>query len=378
MRATEARPLELRCSRLPLAFLCPGSVRPEGVVVDESGAESDMGRAAHEGLATLAETGSPPWGETGALARRYQVDERELRALLALGARVWAAVGAAFPEPATEQTLVYRDPAGAFILTGHADVLSWIGRLVRVGDWKTGRRDEDHSEQLKGYCVLALEAGRAFGADQAEAFVLWVRDVEREHYLMSRRQATAWLERVRREIVEWDGRYRAGRHCPHCPRSHECPAGRALVRRDVEAMADESLTEIGDDALEALGPDAVAALLDRADLAARVGARVRAAIRGFVERRGDVVSNGRRLTLQFEERRELDVLGAMPVLYRHGFDDDELAEVITLSIAAAERVVAKRAGRGKGAAAARVLIADLEGEAAITTTTTTKLVVKRQ
>lgn len=371
-------PLELRCSELPRAFTCPGSVRPEGLELDESGVESELGKGAHVGLAVLAETGHVPWGDTGELARRFKCDEGELRALLALGARLWAAVGKAFPAPETESELVYRDPGGAFVLTGHADVLSWIDRLVRIGDWKTGRRDEDHRRQLEGYCVLALDAGRAFGAVEAEAYVLWVRDVELEHYRMTARQAREWLARVRDEIVAWDGRYRVGPHCEHCPRSHECPARRALVRRDVETiLAHGEDLSATDDALAALGDDGIVELLARADLAAHVGARVRAAIRGYVARRGDVVGRGKRLTLQREERVELDVLATMPVLYERGFTDDDLAEVISLSLAAAERIVAKRAGRGKGAAAVRELVAALEAEAAITTNETTKLVVKR-
>jgi hypothetical protein len=372
-------PLELRCSALPLAFLCPGSVRPEGLTIDESGAESELGTASHDGLAELAETGIAPWGETGELARRYRVEERDLRALLALGVRLWREVGAAFPAASTEHELVYRDPSGAFVLTGHADVLSWLGRLVRIGDWKTGRRDADYAEQLRGYCVLALlVAGEAWGTTEAEAFALWVRDCEVERYRMRRADVAAWLERVRSRIVDWDGVYHAGPHCPHCPRSHECPAGLALVRRDVAAMADEGLAELGDDALAALGPERIAALLARADLAASVAGRVRAAIRGYVQRRGDVVGGGKRLTLQHDERRELDVLAAFPVLYAAGFDDDDLAEIITLSLAAAERIVAKKAGRGKGAAASRALVEALETVGAVSVNVTTKLVTKRE
>lgn len=372
--------LELRCSGLPLAFRCPGSVRPEGLEVDESGEASELGTAAHEGLAELVDTGHPPWGETGELARRYGVEERDLRALLALGARLWREVAAAFPKASTEHELTYRDPAGAFVLRGHADVLAWAGRLVRVGDWKTGHRDADYAEQLRGYAVLGLEAGRNFGATDAEAFALWVRDGEVEPYRMRAGEVPAWLERVRRVIVEWDGRYHAGPHCPHCPRSHECPAGRALVRRDVAALVDddELAERLGDDALAELGPEGIVELLARADLAASLGGRVRAAIRGYVQRRGDVVGGGKRLTLQVEERRELDVLGAFPVLYAQGFTDEDLAAVITLSLAAAERVVAKRAGRGKGAAAARALVEALETVGAVKTNVTAKLVTKRQ
>lgn len=373
-----SEPLELRCSALPLALLCPGSVRPTGLVVDESGAESALGTAAHEALATLAETGRAPWSETADLARRHGVEERDVRALLALGVALWRAVSSSFPAPTTEHELTYRDPDGAFVLTGHADLLSWAGRVVRIGDWKTGRRDADHSAQLRGYGVLALEAGREYGVAAAEAFALWVRDGEVEAHRMTAADARAWLEHVRARVVLWDGRYHAGPHCPHCPRSHECPAGLALVRRDVAAIVDVDVEQLGHDAIFKLEPAEIITLLERADVAAAVAGRVRAAVRAFVERSGDVVAGGRRLTMQSEQRRELDVLRAFPVLYAAGFDDDDLAEVITLSMAAAERVAARRAGRGKGAAAARALDDALDAAGAVSTTETRKLVTRRQ
>ncbi len=79
-----------------------------------------------------------------------------------------------------------------------------------------------------------------------------------------------------------------------------------------------------------------------------------------------------------EGRRELDLLLAFPVLVAAGFDDDDMAEIIDVSIAAAEGVAARKAGKGKGAPAARALEAALAAAGAITTTTTTKLVVKRE
>lgn len=376
-------PLALRCSGLPLNFLCPGSCRPEGVLINESGAEAALGSAAHEGLAIVAETGRVDWSGVSEIARRWRVtdDEPALRALLAQGARLWAEVKSLFPSPTTERELVYVDPAGAFVLSGHADVMSWVGGgLVRIADQKTGRRDADYGEQLRGYCFLALDSSNG-SATAAEGHVLWVRDHEIESYRMSQSDAAAWLDRVRSEIVEWDGVYHPGPHCPHCPRSHECPAGLALVRRDVAAITgDEGLAhrfESGD-ALAAMAPDEVVSLLARADLAVHVGARVRAAIKALIVRDGDLVGGGRRLTLQHEERRELETLVAFPLLVAAGFDDDDLAEVTSMSLAAAERVVKRKAPRGKGAAAARELEATLAAAGAINITTTTKLVTKRQ
>lgn len=370
-------PLELRCSALPLAMTCPGSVRPEGLTIDESGAASAAGDAAHEGLADLVETGRMAWGDVTALARRHGADEGEVRALLSLGVALWREVGAMFPAAASERELTYRDPGGAFVLTGHADVVAWLPGRVRVADWKTGRRDADYREQLVGYCVLALGEGESFGADAADAFVLWLRDGEVERHGMRRRDVAAWLDRVRRRVVDWNGRYHVGPHCAHCPRSHECPAGRALARRDVVAVRDVAPYKLEGDALERLSPDDLVELLGQADHVAAIAGRVRAAIRTLVKSRGEVVGSSKRLSLQHEERRELDVLAALPVLEAAGLTDDDLAEVITLSLAVAENIVAKRAPRGKGAATVRALDAALEQAGAIRTTTTTKLVVKR-
>jgi hypothetical protein len=373
-------PLELRCSELPLAFTCPGAVRPATVRLDESGAEAELGKAAHEGLAIVAETGRVDWPDVERLALRYDVDEPELRALLALGLRLWAEVGGLFPRAVAEHELVYRDPSGAFVLTGHTDILSRpTDRLVRIGDWKTGRKDGDHGEQLRGYALLALTAGGAFAATTAEAFALWVRETEFEPYAMSGRAAREWLDRVQDEIVRWNGRYRVGKHCLYCPRRHECPAGLAAVRKDVAAIvADDALAErLTGDALAELGADGVVALLDRADLAGAVAGRVRGAIKGYVIRQGDVVGRNKRLTLQHDERRSVDLLAAFPVLREHGLDDDDLAEVLDVSLAAAERVVARKAGRGKGAGAVRALDAALEAAGAVSVEVTTKLVIKR-
>lgn len=376
-----AAPLQLRCSELPLAFTCPGAVRPAAVPLDVQGAEAELGKAAHEGLAVVAETGRVDWPDVERIATRYGVDEPALRALLALGLKLWAEIGGLFPRASTEHELVFRDPSGSFVLSGHTDILSRpTDRLVRVGDWKTGRKDADHSSQLRGYALLALVTGGTFGgATAAEAFALWVRDTEFQPYAMTERGAREFRERIVDELVNWDGRYRVGTHCQWCPRRHECPAGLAAVRRDVVAVVgDEALaSRLGDDALAELGPDGVVALLDRADMAAAVAGRVRGAIKGLVMRTGDVVGRGKRLTLQSDERRHVDLLAAFPVLRAHGLDDDDLAEVVEVSLAAAERVVARKAGRGKGAAAVRALDAALDEAGAVSVETTTKLVIKR-
>lgn len=367
-------PLWLRCSGLPLALLCPGSVRPEGLRVDSSHPAAAVGTAAHEGLARLVETGRIDWGATGELAARHGVDEGELRYLLAQGQRLWAEICDGFPQAQAEVELRHEEED--LELTGHADVLALTGTTIRIADWKSARLDHSHAEQLRGYCALALLAHP--WAELAEAYVLWLRDGEAESYSMDRAQLERWLEALRAQVVDWDGTYRVGEHCQFCHRSHECPAGRALVRRDVAAIADDALlARVEDaDALAALAPEQIVEVLGKADLVYRYAERVRRAIREHVQRNGDVVGGGKRLTLQQEERRSLDPMAAWPVL-DEALSEEELAQIITLNVSEAERLVAKKAPKRKGAAAVRELRARLDEAGAIKISTITKLVVRR-
>jgi phosphoglycerate dehydrogenase-like enzyme len=71
-------------------------------------------------------------------------------------------------------------------------------------------------------------------------------------------------------------------------------------------------------------------------------------------------------------------LKAFPVLREElGFKDEELAACMKLRLGEIEKIVAKRAGRGKGAAAKRDLQARLEEADAIVLHTTEELTTRR-
>ena len=374
-------PLVLRCSKLPIAFLCPGSVRPDELLIDEVNDEATLGTAAHDGLATLVETGEVNWPEVPELATRYGVSESGLRLLLGNGAKIWAEVHERFPNARTEVELAYH--ADDFVLTGHADILGRSGGVdllgrrsantAHVGDWKGGRLDTAYREQLLGYCALAMLADVTL--ESATAEVLWLRELEWEHHSLTCAQLPAWLERLRSEVVQWDGIYRPGKHCPHCVRSATCPAANALARRDVAAIANLDADVAAQ--LETLAPEEKIDLLEMADHVAKIAKSVRATMRTHVLEHGDVSDGKRRLTVVQDEERKLDVLAAFPILEDAGFGDDDWVRVLTISIAESERIVAKRAGRGKGAKAVRELRAQLAEASAIETVTTPKLVTRR-
>lgn len=368
--------IHVRCSSLPLAFKCPASTRPGRVPVNETHKAADTGTAGHEGHATMVRTGQVDWEAVPGLAKKHEVEEAELRVLLALGAQLWEKLRDSFPNASAEVPL--KKQIGRVLLTGHPDVMAASGTVLRILDWKDGRLDKDYREQLLGYCALGL---LTTGAESAESGIAWVRDGEFEAHSMDREALWIWMQRIEDEIVQWNGTYRPGAHCHYCPRSHECPAANALARRDFAIVADRDLPgriEDGPTLREMIQrePEKIVALLERADLAAKVAERVRAAIKEEVIRAGDIVGGGKRLTLQRKERRHLNVLQAFPIL-QEKLEDPEMAEVIDISLPKASELIGKKAGKGNGARAKRELEAELVHAGAIETSTTTSLVVRR-
>jgi hypothetical protein len=61
--------------------------------------------------------------------------------------------------------------------------------------------------------------------------VLWLRDQSIENYTMSRADARSWLAELLATVVDWNGVYRPGPHCAHCPRSR-VRGGERLIRRE--------------------------------------------------------------------------------------------------------------------------------------------------
>ena len=362
--------LNLRCSSLPIAFKCGGSVRPGEIAINQTNVQAEMGTCAHEALAVLVERGRIDWDAVPALARKHGADEAELRLLLAAGAKLWELVKDSFPDPLTEVSVAY--DGDGFSLTGHADIIGRSGNEARVGDWKSGRLDSDYREQLLGYAALALREDLSL--ESATAGVLWVRDGDYEHYTMTRAQLGQWLERLRSEVIDWSGEYRPGGHCQYCKRSHECEAANALVRRDVAAIAN---LDLDDSALDALTPDQWVQIVEMASAVNKLSERVRSMAKARVIESGDIVGAGKRLTLQHTERRHLNVLQSFPVLEAQGFGDEEMAQVIEISAAKAEKIITERAVRGKGAAKVREFREQLEAAGAVETETVTMLVVRR-
>ena len=348
----------LRCSALPLAYLCAGSVRDGGLRVDPVHEAAGAGSAAHEAMPSLVETSAVEWDRIDEIAANHGADPSEVRMLVALGAKLWATVRHFFPLSATEVPLSAEVTPGV-MLTGHADVCTTIGDIAHVADWKTGRVDKSYREQMLGYAALVILNDA--DVTEAQTMILWVRDGDVEQYTLRRADLDAWRQRLISTVVEWDGTYRPGSHCHGCPRAHDCPAARSLVRRDVAALigAEEPID------LSALTPAQKVALHEVERRVAQLAARVHEAIVQDVREHGAIEADGVRLALETREVRELDPAGAWPVLEAQGFADEDFAAVMDLRLGRIEKRVAERAGIGKGASAVRALREQLEAAGAV-------------
>jgi hypothetical protein len=362
----------IRCSRLPLTFACPASLYAE-TPINESGEAAALGTAVHAGLAPLVRTGSIDWDGMPDLARRHGVSVDELRAHCGCGAKLWEQVKESFPRAMTEVP-VSAEVIPGLTLTGHIDLISVAGSIARIGDWKDGLLDSDYIEQVYGYGVLVLILYPEL--TEVSSTLLWTRSQEVEHYTITRDDSEAWVERLHSEVVNWDGVYHPGAHCEHCPRTAECGASKALVRRAVGAFLDPSAGEMAD-SLATMPPETLVELAERAKVVGGLAERVRTALREHVMAHGDVVGGGSRLTIETQNKRKLDPEKTWPVLEGMGFRDAEFCECVSISMSDVESIVANRAGRGKGAAAKRALKEQLEAAGAISTTEIRKLVTMR-
>lgn len=367
--------MELRCSSLPMAFLCAQSARRARVDIDTTGEPAGVGSCVHRALSPFVEGMSPGTALEAAFAEFPLVERDDVMPLFWAGVKIWERIKVDHQAPRTEVGLnaTIRDGEIAVELTGHIDVLSvdYAARRALVEDWKSGYLDSDYHHQGFGYAALVMLNDD--GIDEVLVRFAWLRTKETEVYTVTRARMMDWLNQLMVEVVK-EERYHHGHHCGHCHRNHDCEAVTSMVRRDLGMFSDGAIKD-----LQAMdGPQFcdyrrkikyLAALLEEAD----------AHTRAEVERRGGSVEDGKGGVIHFVEqngKRVVDAAKGAPVLA--GFmEQDELLSCMSISIKAAEDVVAKAAGKGKGAAAKRLLNEKLKEAQAITQGTVRKLVDER-
>jgi hypothetical protein len=413
----------IRCSSLPAAFSCPGSIQTPALRINPDSEPANEGNAGHAVMHIIAERDLTSLDEVNLteIARAYKVDADELRHAAWNGIAVWRQIRESFPGARGEvdfasvlvpdllgmsaegrscatcfhppEAHIYNEgacrpgftcaaacerfvPAASartttivedgVTLTGHADLLARDGARANGADWKFGRVDKDYSHQVRGYMALTLLMYPEI--EHVAWTIVWMRERETESYTMDRAQGLPdFLDRFTRDVVGWDGTYRPGpKSCAWCPRAHECPALEAMARRDVALLTDGDLAAKMERGLVELPDETVVDLYRRAKYITNACDSLKEAIRARVEHAGGALDGGDGTELRFisTNSRVIDPLAAWPVMEAR-LGPEDIAAVVKVPASRLDDVIATKAGRGNGASAKRELAAALEAAGAI-------------
>lgn len=364
----------LRCSSLPIAFLCPGSVRAADVLIDPHHDEAALGTSAHEAMRSVVAGRDV---DVDALATAHQVSAKDLGLLVWYGRKAWESMRAEFAgpcEPVTELELHHNVRLDAVVmLTGHIDIAQSLDvGVVAAADWKSGRKDADYYHQAAGYAALLMIDD--IDIREVRFSVVWLREQEVQRWTFTRERINEWVLELGEKVINWDGVYHPGVHCSGCRRNHACPAVTAMVRRDVEFFA---VTGNGYNSicLATADGEQLADLDRRQKTVAAFAKSLHEAIKAEVKARGGSVDcgNGGKLELVEENAgREIDTIKAWPVLSSQ-FSATEMAGFVSISATSLDEATVKQVPKGQGAKARRELRAKLDEAGAVTQRTVTKL-----
>jgi hypothetical protein len=338
-----------------MLFACARSQDETPLQIEGHLVAADLGTATHDGMRSIVDERKV---DAHILALRHGVSIDELAPLIWFGRKAWEELRASFPRPETEVDVEFESVF--FRLDGHIDLLSVVDNHARFVDWKAGRKEEaDYYAQLAGYATCLI---LGHGCKSATASVVWLRSQTIETYQFEREDVLGFEAKVLAHLAP-DARYRHGLHCAYCVRSHDCEALIAISRRDVAIFGQAAL----DLNVMQEAPEILVSIRRRAKTLEVFAASLDDSIRRRVMASGPLASgDGYALSLVEENgKREVETLKAWPVLQKH-LSDDEIASCVTVSAKSVDDLVAKKAGRGRGAEAKRQLAAELEAEDAVT------------
>jgi len=221
-------PNTIRCSRLPLAMACTGSLVPLPYPVDSRGRGAYLGRAVHQFMSGWIpgtwtwETA--PWANLVTRHCRELSDEEafleDLKAYCGKTIRLWREVSQWFGlTPRCEVSISML--RHGLLLTGTTDVIAYDAdsKTVYVGDFKTGFAESDPFDQLKGYGVLGLDMHRE--AEEVVVVAVQTQQFVTHRKRFGRAELDEWLADTA-DLILGEAAYHTGPHCTHCPRWHCC------------------------------------------------------------------------------------------------------------------------------------------------------------
>jgi hypothetical protein len=361
--------LVIRCSALPRILQCPGSITPPETTLVVDRGVAQLGRAAHEALALLVKK-SPV--DLTAIAKKYEVPEKQLAPLYHIGRHSWAEYEEDVAVAACEQRMS-REILPGVILAGSADIILRVISAKRptllVWDWKSGAIS-DHRDQVIGYGWLVIED---WPAEHMKAGICWLRDQIVEIEDIDIAEINRLPERIQEALNHPNHFSPNFDACKYCPRQHECPAYIALIRQIITAFSS------GDIQVNSLAPAELSMLYNRVQFLKKFLEHYDDVLRNQITLSGALpIGDGRIISLQPRERKSIITEKALPFLQERLGGPEELFPAISINKNDLIGIVRDRAPRGQKKAAQEALMSDLADAGAIDITPYSRLTVSKK
>ncbi len=217
----------IRPSATDRMFLCPASSQDQSIKIDEDLDVGRVGTAVHEALKKHL-LGVEFNGEELIQRHRIEKYESDFWYLFSVGKKAiktfdWLNVQEV-------EVMCEVDLNRDYILRGTPDVVGTTDKdeLIII-DWKSGRLEEDHTNQLKSYAKLKLHDPKYDHCITGKVITVWLRsreidvlDFDRDSIMID------WTEQLLEKIKdeEYSPSVEACRYCPVM----ECPAKAAMIR----------------------------------------------------------------------------------------------------------------------------------------------------
>lgn len=360
-----SRPKTIRCSALPRIMACPASAATPEMVIDSTTPEARLGTAAHTAYEWVVEEAADAIDDgliddinagTG-----YALDDGELRMLAWNGLVAWKKVRDRLENVRCEFEM--HADLGDVLLSGHPDVTADVAgdepvRLIL--DWKTGRKEAEPLDQLKGYCLLDDAVNGAPSNVRYLCMVVWTRLGLTETYEFLRDDLYKFADELCDKIARGQDRYNPDPfHCTYCPRQSDCPARKQLL-----ASAGNDLLCIGEEGTsnQPMSPERLASLYPQSRMLKAALDRYEKQLREAVKAAGGTLGE---MTLAKCERKAIR-WDAKEI----GLWVDDIAELHpTIGKLELEDAVKAAAPQGQKGARVKECLNELERCGLVTTTT---------
>lgn len=357
--------INLRASRMPLFMKCVMSAAEgDGVAIDEHNSAADLGTAVHRMLSLRVQ--GLPVPDVAELADETSVDPSELGMLYSAGCKIWGAVEQWFPDPICDTSArVLIDEATS--VSGSLDVASYIAssRTLRVLDWKSGRVEKDHRDQLLTYAALLLEYWPG-QIEHVQLFVGLLRKWSYETVTFTVAEIKQFVGEIKRKMQNEYGVFSPGTHCMECPHQHTCPGYDTHFKSIIGKAANLKPIEMTPEMVKSSGIE-IANTLAMLSQMNKYAENLRAHLRSFIAEHGVIPTvNGMALKTTVQQRSEIDVTKAVEAMRSVGLNDVEMHDALKVSKDAMVKLVTARAKRGDKSATAKKFLADLEQAGGIT------------